>query len=70
VTPGDPCACLACRASDVHRAAYEAARKLEDRGEKLRALDGAAAGLESEAAGFADMAQRLKEQQANPLKFW
>jgi hypothetical protein len=55
----------------VHRAAHEAARKLEERGEKLRALDKTAAGMENEAAGFAEMAKRLKEQQqANPLKFW
>ncbi|KAG1668676.1 hypothetical protein FOA52_001284 [Chlamydomonas sp. UWO 241] len=59
------------RASNVHRAAHEAARKLEERGEKLRALDNTAAGLENEAAGFAEMAKRLKEQQQqNPLKFW
>ena len=50
----------------------ETRRKLDERGEKLRNLDDKAADLESSAAGFADMARQLKEQQQRKAagKWW
>eukprot|EP00955_Chlamydomonas_euryale_P018215 194110-Chlamydomonas_euryale.AAC.1 len=64
-----PCA-YSHRVSELHRAAYEANRKLEERGEKLRQLNDTSSGLESEAAAFADMAKRMGKDTSNPLKFW
>ncbi len=49
--------------------ALEARQKLEERGEKLRNLEDKASDMENAAAGFADMAKRLREQQEKKSKF-
>jgi hypothetical protein len=55
--------------SEVAQVAHETRNKLIERGEKLKQLDEKASEVHNEAAGFADLARQLAEQQRN-RKWW
>ncbi len=67
------CVCLTLdlvrRARNVAEVANEARSKLHERGERLAKLDERAGDMQNEAAGFAELAKQLADQQRN-RKWW